>query len=274
MTASDSRFPALRRAISSLGCPGATLEETLALAARHGLAGVELRALGGSLDLPAYFEQTFSAPAALAEKLRGAPVRVVALDTSFQLIGGAAADRAALLRFAPWAEALGGVRLRVFDGGKTGADDELARAAENARWWRTLRRERGWRTDLMVETHDTLTDAGAIRRFWTAAPDCAILWDTHHTWRKGGEDPLATWAAIKSGVVHVHVKDSVNRPSARHPYTYVPPGEGEFPAATLLAALQADGFAGPVCLEWEKLWHPYLPELDAALAVAARRNWW
>jgi sugar phosphate isomerase/epimerase len=121
----------------------------------------------------------------------------------------------------------------------------------------------------MVETHDSLLTAAAIARFQAAAPATAILWDAHHTWRKGGEDPLVTWRAIHSGVVHVHVKDSIGVPSARHPFTYVLPGDGEFPAAPLLATLQADGFAGPVSLEWEKQWHPYLPSLDTALTVAA-----
>ena len=44
--------------------------------------------------------------------------------------------------------------------------------------------------------------------------------------------------------------------------------------AGALAALRADAFAGPVSLEWEKQWHPYLPSLDAALTAAAARRWW
>jgi sugar phosphate isomerase/epimerase len=72
----------------------------------------------------------------------------------------------------------------------------------------------------------------------------------------------------------VHVKDSISVPSARHPFTYVLPGDGEFPMAPLLAALRADSFAGPLSLEWEKMWHPYLAPLDDALAIAAARGWW
>ena len=75
-------------------------------------------------------------------------------------------------------------------------------------------------------------------------------------------------------MVHVHVKDSVGIPSARHPFTYVLPGDGGFPIAPVLAALRADHFAGAVSLEWEKQWHPYLPSLDEALTTAAARGWW
>ena len=79
---------------------------------------------------------------------------------------------------------------------------------------------------------------------------------------------------IRSSVVHIHVKDSIGIPSARHPFTYVLPGGGEFPAQPLFDALRTDGFKGPVSLEWEKAWHAYLPSLDEALASAARRGWW
>jgi sugar phosphate isomerase/epimerase len=70
----------------------------------------------------------------------------------------------------------------------------------------------------------------------------------------------------------LHVKDRISRASERHPFTYVLPGQGEFPMAALRRALQADNLAGPVSLEWEKLWHPALPPLEAALDAAA--GWW
>ena len=264
------------RCLSTLGCAEATLAEALALAAKHGIAAVELRALAGTVELPAYFAAQFGTPEALAEKLRagGAPVRIVAFNASLRLVGATAAEREQLVALAPWAEALGVRWLRVFDGGKHADAAELAAAVETVRWWQQLRAERGWRADLMVETHYTLTTAVAIRRFLTALPGTAILWDAHHTWRKGGEDPVATWRAIRERVVHVHVKDSIDAPSVRHPFTYVLPGDGGFPIAPLLAALRADGFAGPVSLEWEKMWHPYLPSLEDALRAATERGWW
>jgi sugar phosphate isomerase/epimerase len=264
----------LRRAFSSLGCPEFTLDAALALAEKHGLDGFELRALGGTIDLPGYLAAQFGSPAALAEKLGEAAGKILAFDTSLKLIGSTPAERSGFLEFLPWAEALGVPRLRVFDGGSVLSDDALAEAAETVRWWQALRRERGWRADLMVETHDTLSTAAAIRRFALAAPGCAVLWDSQHTWLKGGEDPLVTWPAIREFVVHVHVKDSIDVPSARHAWTYVLPGAGRFPIAPLLAALRADDFAGPVSLEWERMWHPYLPSLDEALTAATASQWW
>ena len=63
-------------------------------------------------------------------------------------------------------------------------------------------------------------------------------------------------------------------PSARHPYTYVLPGTGEMPTGEVLTLLRRDAFRGAVSLEWEKMWHPYLPDLSAALAAARELGWW
>lgn len=261
-----------RRCISTLGCPDLSLEQVLALARRHALDAVELRALAGSIDLPSVFSADGNTPARLAERLRNESVAIVALDTSLRLAANTPGDRADFLRFLPWAEALGVRWLRVFDGGRAGDLGTHRAMAETVAWWREQKQAHGWRADLMVETHDTLCTAAAIRQFLSLSPDTAILWDAQHTWRIGGEDPSLTWRAIAPHVVHVHVKDSVSRPSAHHPFTYVLPGSGEFPMAPLRAALRQE-FAGTVSLEWEKLWHPYLPSLDDALS-AAHAGWW
>jgi sugar phosphate isomerase/epimerase len=265
----------LVRCFSTLGCPDLSLEESLALAAKHGIDAVELRALGGTLELPAYLQARYGSPEALARQVKAQRIRIASLDTSWHLAGGTAEERDAFLAFLPWAEALDVPWLRVFDG-KVPLEQPaaFAEAADSVRWWRALRRERGVRADVMVETHDSLFTADAIQRFRDAARGTAILWDSHHTWKKGGEDPVVTWRAIRDSVAHVHVKDSIPVASERHPFTYVLPGDGGFPIAALLAALRADGFKGAVSLEWEKMWHPYLPPLDTALATAAARGWW
>ncbi|MDB6115788.1 MAG: Sugar phosphate isomerase/epimerase [Lacunisphaera sp.] len=259
------------RAFSTLGCPEAPLGEALGVASRHRLDGVELRSLGGSVDLPAYFAKKFGSPAQLIAQRPALPV--FALSTSLKLIGSTPAAREAFLQFVPWAEALAVPRLRVFDGGANLDAAELADAATTLEWWRELRAKHGWRTDVMVETHDTLFTSEKINLLLAAAPGTAVLWDTHHTWKKGGEDPVATWRAIAPHVTHLHVKDSVSEPSARHPFTYVLPGEGEFPMAKLREVLRAE-FTGCVSLEWEKMWHPYLPSIEEALTVAQQRDWW
>lgn len=261
------------RAYSTLGCPEASLEEALALAATYGLQGIELRSLEGTVDLPALLARRYGTPEAFAARVAAQPVRVVGLNTSLKLCGSDDAAWSDVEAYLPWAEALGGVRLRVFDGGSKGDDAELAEMAARFQAWRTRRAARGWKSDLMIETHDSLCRAETIQALAARVGSLPILWDTHHTWKRGGEDPVATWRAIRPLVVHLHVKDSISARSARHPFTYVLPGAGEFPMAPLRAALVADRCDRPVSLEWERLWHPYLDPVGRALEVAAG-GWW
>ncbi|MBP7482947.1 MAG: sugar phosphate isomerase/epimerase [Lacunisphaera sp.] len=262
-----------RRSISTLGCPEYSLEQVLDLAKRHRLDAVEIRALSNTIDVPAVLAAAYGTPAVLAERMQSAPAPIVSLDTSLKLADNRQADRDDFLKFVPWAEACGVPWLRAFDGGKNADAATHQAMADTVAWWRAERKKHGWKADLMIETHDALFTAASIKQFLALAPGTAILWDSQHTWRNGSEAPLDTWRAIKSHVVHIHVKDSISQPSAKHPFSYVLPGEGEFAMPPLRAALAAE-FTGCVSLEWEKLWHPYLAPLDDALTAAAQRNWW
>jgi len=261
------------RTYSSLGSPELNLEQTLVLAAKHGLPGVELRCLSGTIDLPAHFAATYGTPAVLGERMRASPVKILSLDTSLKLAGGTAADREAFLKFLPWAEAVGVPRLRAFDGGHNADLATHREMADTITWWRELRAKNGWKADLMIETHDSLFTTASVNQFLSLAPGTGILWDTHHTWKKGGEDPLVTWRAIRPHVVHMHVKDSVSIPSGKHPFSYRLPGDGEFPMKPLREVISRE-YSGPVSLEWERMWHPALAPVDEALTAATQRGWW
>jgi len=261
------------RSFSTLGCPELEVEAVQDLARRFGIDTVELRALGGTRDLPDYFTRRFGTPQGLARALRGGPP-AIGLGTGFNLMVNGAEDRRVLLDFARWGEAAGVPRLRVFDGGVEGSTAEIRQACETLAWWHGEKASHGWTIDLMMETHDAFAEIEPLARFLKAAPDCLLLWDAHHTWRKGGEDPLVTWKLVKPHTVHIHVKDSVSVPSPGFPYTYVSPGSGEFPMRALRETLARDGYAGILSLEWEKPNHPYLPPIETALQDARDRGWW
>lgn len=262
-----------QRGFSTLGCGELTLAEVRALGRKHGIDRVELRALGGSLDLTGQLARECGSPSSFATQSSGG--WIAALGTSCRLIGAAAGERANLLEHARWADAAGVAWLRIFDGGRDLNHSELAEAREFFRWWQAIRAEQRIRADVLVETHDSLLDSDRIQHWQTGLDrrPAALLWDAHHTWKKGGEDPLATWAAIRAQVVHVHVKDSLPDTAARPGYHYVLPGTGNFPMAALQRKLAAE-FQGVVSLEWERWWQPELPPLEEALAAAYDRRWW
>lgn len=262
-------------AFSSLGCAELELSEVMELAIRHQLSAVELRTLGDQIDLPGYFAQHFGDPGVLVDYVNSTGVKVVALDASCRLMASDAEGEAELLALAPWAEALGGIQLRVFDGGEQLDQASIAQGVARWNWWQQQREEHGWKTQLMIETHDTLVTGDAVQRFLDAAPEStAILWDAFHTWSKGGEDPERTWSQIRDAVVHIHVKDGVAGGTEGRAFTHTLPGAGGFPMSALKERLLRDGYRGPLSLEWGRQWHPYLPPLDQALAAADASGWW
>lgn len=254
---------------SSLGCVEMTLEEQAGLVQRAGLDGVELRGVEARMDLPVLWAEQFGEPARLRARLEELGLRVHALDSSFKLIGATPQTKADLLGFGEWADGIGVGFIRVFDGGRFEtplAEADLRAAVENFHWWREERARRGWQVDIMVETHDALcSGANCVALREAAGTSVPILWDAHHTWRKGGEAPEKTWAMIQEDVPHIHFKDSVDRPSAKHPFSYVHLGEGQFPLAAFAGLLARDGYTGVLSLEWERQWHPYLPPVEEAL---------
>jgi len=263
---------------SSLGCPELDLDAIIGLACRMGLNALELRTVDNRVDLPELFNEQYGSPEKLKNHLDEAGIEVLALDTSLKLVGNSEEDRRSFLDFIPLAEALETPWLRIFDGGSFSpelSDEDREAALDTLGWWRAEKKKGGWKTDVMVETHDCLTASSALCALQDALEEpVPILWDSHHTWKKGGEAPHETWQKIRDNVVHVHIKDSISKPSARHPMTYVQLGEGEFALEETIDFLVRDGFEGYISLEWERKWHPYLDPVETALKKARQLGWW
>ena len=123
---------ALRRTasygFSSIGLPDATLPEMLSLAGEFDLDFVELRALGGTVDLPEYF--AVHPPPECPASMRPS-VRLVA--TNLHLIEATDATLAEFGRFVDVAAMLRAPYVRVFGGkapwGEVPSREQLAQAA-------------------------------------------------------------------------------------------------------------------------------------------------
>lgn len=255
--------------VSTLGCPEKSLAEALSLAARWQLPYLELRALEGRLDLPAYFRERYGRPETWRKMLADHGVRIRCLGTSAKLFGGKAVQREELMAFARLAEELAAPYLRVFDGGAVDQEPtevERQEARDLLHWWNQWAAEVKTPVQLAIETHDLFCRTTRIPALEESLGGrLTILWDTHHTWKKAGEAVGDTFARVQASCPHAHVKDSISQPSARHPFTYVQPGLGEFPLRETMHLLASQPET-TVCLEWEKQWHPYLNSLDEAIA--------
>ncbi|MBC2600244.1 sugar phosphate isomerase/epimerase family protein [Puniceicoccus vermicola] len=266
----------LHRSFSTLGCPCVSFDRALEIAVENQIPSIELRTLESSLDLPKLLQKRFGSPQEAHQEKEHFAVEINALNSSCRALGQGIRDWKELLELAPWAEALGAKYLRVFDARPTKekiTSSMLEKANDFFDWWSKQRAENGWRVDVIVETHSILTTSMRIIEFQDALKRPAhILWDSHHTWMFGLEDPIHTWKNIRPWVSHIHIKDSTRTKDSSKP-TYTLPGLGEFPFSDLFAELKRSGFSGPVSLEWEKHWHPDLPPLNDSIKACKILGW-
>lgn len=258
---SPARFS---RCFSTLGSPDLTWGETLEFASAHHFDGIELRCLAGQVISPATLSELLPNAAVCKRALDERSLRFQMLGTSVKLLNRTPGEIEDLVRLAEFADAVDCPWLRIFDGGK--ANEPISEADLDATrtflaTWSARRRALGIKADIAVETHDAFASLDQTKAVLGQLPSFAVLWDTHHTWRFG-ESLAEYYRLVSDRAVHFHLKDSVNVPSKRKPFTYVEPGTGEFPWGELQQVIGDAKAKGFISLEWEKHWNPELAPID------------
>lgn len=247
----------VKLAFSTLACPRWSVEEVAAAAKQYGYEGVEIRLIDGRVVDPSLprghrgrVRKTFSA----------ADIPIVALDTSVK----AAADPSVteLVGMLELASEWGAPIVRVFGGGAStdSARRFLGEVAAKAQ-------DLG--VTIALETHDEFSSAEVVAEVLrNTPPSVGALWDVAHTYR-AGEDAGTVLGLLDGRIAHVHVKD------ARRDGSLTLLGDGEVPVRDSLEALASAGYDGWISVEWEKHWHPELPEPEVALPqfAAVLRSW-
>lgn len=257
-----------RWAISTLGDGAASLEDWMKLCAAWGISELEIRALSGSMDLAETLARLYGTPSEFTQALRGQPAQVTVLSATFCLAVENPDFSAQLLAYAPWAEAAGVPWLRVFD--KTGpylpwTDTEWKTAARQFCWWREERQRNGWKTDIIIEGHNTFFRPEDYRRFCEMiGEEPQMIFDIGHAVRGlGPEGGLAAWEALAPHCPRVHFKDvpSPTLGGSKHCL----PGKGVVPLGEFFQKLCKTNPQPVLTFEWERWWQPDLPPLAEAL---------
>ena len=261
-------------AFSTLGCPGWPWAKVLEQATALGYAAIELRGVGGEMDLPRLPE---FAPSRLAETRREVASRglvISDLGASARMHEKERAAREAQLdegrRFIDLAQALGVRYVRMFGDkvpeGET-KDEVLKRVVAGFQDMAAYAAKTG--VTVLIESHGDFTRSADLVHILQAvgSPHFQLLWDAHHTFVAGGEAPADTFAALGPWVRHTHLKDSRPRDGGRR---YVLTGTGEVPVRDQVKVLARAGYPGFYAFEWEKKWHPEIEEPEVALPHFAR----
>jgi sugar phosphate isomerase/epimerase len=122
---------------------------------------------------------------------------------------------------------------------------------------------------VLIESHGDFTRSADIEDILTrvASPQFALLWDAHHSFVAGKEQPADTFVKIGKWARHTHLKDSKPQGTDRR---YVLLGAGEVPVKEQVRVLAAAGYKGLYCFEWEKKWHPEIEEPEVAFPHYAK----
>jgi sugar phosphate isomerase/epimerase len=197
-------------------------------------------------------------------------VAVACLDTSCRFTAPDAAERRKqeddIRRYLDLANEWGTTLIRTFGGnlaqGQTEADG-VALLAESLNNVAPAAEQAG--VTVALETHDAFSAGRTVADVMGRVPlrRIAVIWDTHHPYRMG-ETVEQTWGYVGERMVHTHVKDARRDPAQRTGWQLVLLGEGEVPVEEAVTLWRRHGYDGYVCVEWEKKWHPEIPEPEVA----------
>jgi len=253
-------------AFSTLGCPAWELSKILDFARANGFAAVELRGLMGNLDLPSRPEFAPDRIAETKKQIADHGIKIACVSSSTELHEPDTTKRekgiADAIRFIDLASALGAPNVRVFGNKLDGPREEiLTRVSSGMHQLGEYAGPRG--VTVIIESHGDFVDSPTLKEVLTRASSShvGLLWDAHHTFVDGHEQPEHTVAALGHWIRHTHLKDSVAAGKERK---YVLTGKGDVPVERQVQALRKVDYQGFYCFEWEKVWHPDLIEPEVA----------
>jgi len=269
----------VRLSFSTLGCPSWSLARVLDVAGREGYDGVELRFLENDDALWARPELSGGGLAETRRRLRDAGLAVSCVDTRSFFHdpdpSARAQAREEARRSLELAAQLGAPGIRVFgDRVQPGADLAATRGwiAEAMQALTEAGERTG--TRVWIESHGDFARATDTLSILELVPSRAagVVWDPANAFEAAGEEPAEGPRVLGDRIRHVHLKDLSRTGSAGGGTVWRPAlaGEGQFPAADVLALLYRSGYDGFVSFEWEKRWHPSIEEPEVALPHFAR----
>ena len=262
----------MKISFSTLGCPEWSFEQIIKSAREMGYEAVELRGVGNQLRMEELECLRTENRGALKSLLEKNQIRLCGAGTSVQFhdaqkVQEALEEGRLALRLCT---ELGIPFIRVF--GNTFPEGE-AREAVMRRveegivslcdYASSLRPRAP--VQVLLEVHGDFNSLPVLEPLCWAfknEPAFGLIWDVYHSWLWHGDHFLPFYGALRPFIRHVHIKDCVMEQG--RPRLCLP-GEGVLPLKAVIGRLSQDGYEGFYSFEWEKRWHPELPEPERAL---------
>lgn len=254
----------MKLCFSTLGCAERNLSEILSLSEKFNIPYLEIRGVGGVLDnalIEDFREETATkTKKAMAES----DVTPIVLGTSCMLhteesVALALIEARAAISVA---KRLSIPYIRVFGNNLIGRrEDCIRRVTEGIAALCDMAKDTG--VSVLLEVHgdfNTVETLSPILDALKARNEFGLIWDVAHSHTAYGESWEPFYECIRPYIRHVHIKDK------RTEGGLTMLGEGDVPIAAIVQRMLKDGYDGCFSLEWERLWHPCLADIEVALA--------
>jgi sugar phosphate isomerase/epimerase len=257
-------------AFTTLGCPEWSFEKILDQAEKMGFSGIEIRGLDNKMlaqDITQFFPENKEATLAAlkAHNLKmigfGSSVKFDAVDQFENMVaeGKRAIDVCAFIGI-PFVRIFGD----KFPAGES-EGDTIARIAKGAGALAEYGEDK--KVAVLLETHGDLNTVARVGGVFdlVKSKNLRLLWDVAHTDFTYADNFMEFYKALKPYISHTHLKDHVRgKAGDESTYQLCLVGEGEIPIKAIVKQLLDGGYDGYFSLEWEKKWHPDLPDAEIA----------
>ncbi|AWV99429.1 sugar phosphate isomerase/epimerase family protein [Arcticibacterium luteifluviistationis] len=260
---------------STLGCPDWTWEEIINNAEKYGYKGIEIRGIGAEIDI---LKSPVFSKAMLKESKRRAEdsgIEIVNINPSSKLHETDVQKRKANIdevkNYVDLAVELDCPFVRVFPDKfafKNDKQKSLNLISEGLQEVNEYANGSG--VKVLLDCHGDLVLSNDIKQVMNEQPanSSGIIWDYFNMHYQTEESAATMVKALKPYIEFVQIKDGSFTNRTTHEYFL--PGQGQVPIDKVLKELDKIKYKGFISLEWEKRWHPELPNLEKALPVFSK----
>jgi len=259
-------------AFSTIACPDWTLKQSIDFAAMHNYNALEIRGINRQMDLPNAVE--FNTPenmeSTLAEmKEKGLKFVNLGASTALHMPDGALREKhiKEAKSFIDLAQAINCPYVRVFPN-EFPKDQDRNKTMEYVANGLLLLGDyaKTRNVTVLMETHGGFSHSDDILKTMKIAdhPNVGLVWDIANMWTETKEAPALVYRKLKKYIRHTHIKDAKLLADDKLQYVFI--GQGDVPIFEAIDILAKDNYKGYYSFEWEKLWHPEIPEPELALA--------
>lgn len=259
----------MKLSFSTLGCPNWDLNSIIKNAKNYGFDGVEIRGIKDQLDVSKLLEFTRRASETRA-KFADAEIELICLSSSIRMAEPDHAKRddhlEELKRYVELCYSFGTPFIRIFGGEIEDIHWEQAIDDAAVTLGKMIEIVNDVNAKIVIETHDDWMAAVHFKTLMenVNSEKVGILWDVNHPYMFIGEAPEETWEKVGKWIYHTHWKDSKIAIDTIMGFEPCLMGEGDLPHEQIYDVLKKGGYEGYLSLEWEKRWHPNLPDPEIA----------